>query len=612
MFGVCLLVLFRPADGRLTSHSNGRGLKFDDDSVDVIVGYKNRAAMPSSKSRHFERTNAVAMQIPVGELDTLKNDPNVAYVEEDTVVHLFAEKVPWGIPAIQADTLLIPRPNTDDVCFKICIVDSGLLVRHPDIVSPFVRSLHLSSVSLARPHWSSFTHSFFSSCQPYVPALSNVEGSEFSLPENERWDQPIDYHGTHVSGIILAQGGNNEGIVGVIPSNQNMCVLVARAFGDDAVVGALTSATSLAVEWCADNGARVINMSLGGGRYTETSRALMQKVTAEGILVIAAAGNDGNATLKYPASYDDVMSVAAVDFDLRRASFSQFNSGVDIAAPGVDINSTIPTLKVFKNGDDINSKGYDAKFMGYSPLVNDPIEANLIDCFKGYITCVGAEGKVCLIERGDNTFKNKATNCQNGGGIAAIIYNNDRNEGVIAGNLGSAGAVNIPVVEVDRQNALELRNASSVLIDMGFPSYATVEGTSAAAPFVSGVAARIWSARPQCTNNQVRQALERSALDLGNPGRDDLYGHGLVQAKAAYFYLLSLPTPCGDIDELAKLTSTRAPAPAPVISPTLIRKTVTKSDKGNFIISDASRIRGSGRERALKGSGPTGKRQQLR
>jgi serine protease len=334
----------------------------------------------------------------------------------------------------------------------------------------------------------------------------------------------------------------------------------------------------------------------------------MQRIAAEGILVVAAAGNEGNSTLKYPASYDDVMSVAAVDKSLQRASFSQSNNQVNIAAPGVDINSTIPAFKVFKNGENVNSRGYDATFLGYSPLVNDPIEGNLIDCFKAYVICVGAIGKVCLIERGDNTFQNKALNCQNGGGIAAIVYDNDRNNGIIGGNLGSAGALNIPVVEVGRVNALELRTASSVLIDPGVPSYDSVEGTSAAAPFVSGVAARMWAARPKCTNLQVRQALESSALDLGTIGRDDQYGHGLVQAKAAYLFLLGLPAPCGDRAELASLTSTRAPvpAPAPIFSPTLIRKTVTKADKGNYIIDDNTRSRGSGRERALKGSGPTG------
>jgi serine protease len=612
VFGLSFLLVTRVASGQLRVESRYKAgdLEVADtgDYVSVIVGYKTRAAMAKFGDRRvlrnvkkFERMNAVAMQIPVSELHSLHNDTDVAYVEEDTIVHLFTEEVPWGIPAIQADTPIISRPNLDNDCFKICIVDSGLLVRHPDIVSPSVRSKFAAlHPCYALPHTDHLLYVFIL-YQPYKPAFLNVEGSEIDLPDNVRWDQPIDSHGTHVSGIILAQGGNNEGIVGVIPNNQNICVLVARAFGDDPLVGTRMSATNLAVEWCADNGARVINMSLGGGGDSETGRDLMQKVTAEGILVVAAAGNEGNSSLKYPASYGEVMAVSAVDHTLQLASFSQFNSEVNIAAPGVYINSTIPTFKVFKDADDVSSAGYGAFFLGYSPLVNDPIKANLIDCNKGYWSCHGAEGKVCLIERGDNTFASKVVNCQNGGGIAAIIYNDDRHDGFIAGNLGRVGAVEIPVVEVERGNALDLRTAASVLIDPGVPSYETVEGTSAAAAFVSGVAARIWAARPMCTNHQVREALERSALDLGSPGRDDQYGHGLVQAKAAYLYLISLPAPCGD-GSVSGQVQTQALS----ISSTLLPRTITRADKTEFIINSRGRSRGGWRERRnLKGSNPS-------
>jgi hypothetical protein len=158
---VCFLLVFRLANGQLPVEFQealykGEGLEFvddvddNDDYVSVIVGYKTRAAMAKfgdmravSNVRQFERTNAVAMQIPVRELDSFQKDPDVDSVEEDTMVHLFAEEVSWGIPAIQADTPSIPLPNSDNDCFKICIVDSGLLVRHPDIVSLFVRSLRL-------------------------------------------------------------------------------------------------------------------------------------------------------------------------------------------------------------------------------------------------------------------------------------------------------------------------------------------------------------------------------------------------------------------------------------------------------------------------------------
>jgi hypothetical protein len=170
IFGVCFLLESRLANGQLLVESRYKGgdLEVADngDYVSVIVGYKSRAAMAKSGDRRilrnvrqFERMNAVAMQIPVSELDSLQNDPDVAYVEEDTMVYLFTEEVPWGIPAIQADTPIIPRPNLDNDCFNICIVDSGLLVRHPDIVSPFVRCLRDSrSLFYSSSHCSSLVH----------------------------------------------------------------------------------------------------------------------------------------------------------------------------------------------------------------------------------------------------------------------------------------------------------------------------------------------------------------------------------------------------------------------------------------------------------------------
>lgn len=75
--------------------------------------------------------------------------------------------------------------------------------------------------------------------------------------------------------------------------------------------------------------------------------------------------------------------------------------------------------------------------------------------------------------------------------------------------------------------------------------YTSVQGTSMACPFVTAAIAKAWAARPQCTNAQVRQALEQSALDLGVSGRDNEYGYGLVQVEAMYNYLLAQPAPCG-------------------------------------------------------------------
>ncbi len=95
------------------------------------------------------------------------------------------------------------------------------------------------------------------------------------------------------------------------------------------------------ITYLAGKGAKVISMSLGGGASTTLQTAVRNAWNSgNGALIIAAAGNDGNATLNYPAAYAEVVSVAATDSDDRRASFSNANADVEIAAAGVDVLST--------------------------------------------------------------------------------------------------------------------------------------------------------------------------------------------------------------------------------------------------------------------------------
>jgi len=227
-----------------------------------------------------------------------------------------------------------------------------------------------------------------------------------------------------VQGTIIATGDNGIGVEGVISNSDNFCMMHARVFGDNISAGQYVSVIDGAVEWCADSGARVINMSLGYAKDLKASKELYKKLTKEGILVISAAGNRGISRYEFPASYSDVLSVAAVDKDLRRAHFSNFNDQVDITAPGEDIYSTV--------------------------MDSNPISSRL-----------------------------------------------------------SA-------------------------------SYEKKSGTSMASPHVAGVAAKIWAAKPNCSNVEVREALEKTAVDLGKAGRDDYYGHGMVQAVPAYRYLDNL------------------------------------------------------------------------
>jgi thermitase len=146
-------------------------------------------------------------------------------------------------------------------------------------------------------------------------------------------------HGTHVSGTITANANNGKGVAGVA---FNSPLAMCRALGGPLGSGN-TSDVANCIRWAHDKGAKVISMSLGGGASTTLQQAVQYAWAgggAGGSVVVAAAGNDGDATLEYPAAYPEAVSVAATDNRDQRASFSNANSDVEVAAPGVDVLST--------------------------------------------------------------------------------------------------------------------------------------------------------------------------------------------------------------------------------------------------------------------------------
>jgi len=296
-----------------------------------------------------------------------------------------------------------------------------------------------------------------------------------------------------------------------------------------------------AVEWCAAVGSRVINLSLGGMEPTENSRRLYQNLVSEdGVMIVAASGNLGGSELLFPASFSNVVSVGSVEQNLQWASFSQFNEQLDLVAPGVSIRSTVPDSRAIDN----RGFNYPVSVMQYSPIPSSAqVNAPVVDCGLGTSICSNAQGKICVIERGSNSFTEKVLNCQSGGGVGAVVYNTAAN--MVVGTLGGPGVVAIPAVGMVRSHGLELMKASTVNLRLLDATYGSFTGTSMSAPHVTGVAAKLWAARPECTQLQVREALERTARDLGPPGRDDKYGHGIPQAAEAYDYLLQQPAPCG-------------------------------------------------------------------
>lgn len=287
---------------------------------------------------------------------------------------------------------------------------------------------------------------------------------------------------------------------------------------------------------CADAGAKVINMSLGGGS-SQTEENAFNDLQAQGILSVAAAGNDGNSSYSYPASYDSVMSVAAVDSANVVADFSQFNDQVEVAAPGVGTLSSTP----FIDGQlHVGAESYIAAAISGS--VQATASAPMVD--GGLCDSAGNwSGQVVMCERGAITFAAKVDNVTAGGGAAAVIYNNV--PGGFSGTLGAGVTSVIPAISLSQEDGQALVAGAlgqtadvSTLVLADANGYGYKSGTSMATPHVVGVAALVWSADPSASNIEVRNALTSTALDLGSPGRDDYYGYGLVQAFDATEALL--------------------------------------------------------------------------
>jgi len=192
---------------------------------------------------------------------------------------------------------------------KIGIVDTGIDQTHPDLTG--------QTVACARS-------------QGLLPILSGTIEVGQCADDND--------HGTHVAGTIAAKANNGVGVAGVA---FNADLVICKALGGPLGTGS-TSDVANCINWVASQGARVISMSLGGGASTTLQNAVANAWNnGNGAVIVAAAGNDGDSTLNYPAAYAQVISVAATDSADAHASFSNANADVEIAAPGVNVLSTV-------------------------------------------------------------------------------------------------------------------------------------------------------------------------------------------------------------------------------------------------------------------------------
>ncbi|MCP3761426.1 S8 family serine peptidase [Domibacillus sp. A3M-37] len=269
------------------------------DEQKVIVVFdekidKSAIAEAEGEINHLYKEIPVAsITVPADEIQELKNDPSVERVEKDTVVRTSAQILDWGIEAVNTPAAWNSGYTGKGV--KVAVVDTGI-ASHSDL---------------------------------------NVAGGTSFVDYTASYEDD-NGHGTIVAGIIGAED-NDFGTKGVAPDAD---IYAVKSLG---VKGSGYLSTIIAgIDWAITNKMDIVNLSLGTQTHSAALEDIMDEAYANGMLIVAAAGNDGTAagtedTVDYPARYNSAIAVAAVDSSLNRANFSSTGNAVEIAAPGVDI-----------------------------------------------------------------------------------------------------------------------------------------------------------------------------------------------------------------------------------------------------------------------------------
>jgi thermitase len=149
--------------------------------------------------------------------------------------------------------------------------------------------------------------------------------------------QDLHGHGTHVAGIIAAMTNNSVGMAGISWGARIMPLRILDASGNGNYAN-----TAQAIRYAVDHGAQVINMSIGGTKYSADLEKAVNYATANGVIMVAATGNSYSSTVLYPAIFPAVIAVGATDASNVHADFSNTGTGIDVVAPGVSIFSLYP------------------------------------------------------------------------------------------------------------------------------------------------------------------------------------------------------------------------------------------------------------------------------
>ncbi len=174
--------------------------------------------------------------------------------------------------------------------------------------------------------------------QDHEDLASKVVG-QYDFFDNDSDATDDNGHGSHTAGIAAAIGNNGVGVTGVAWHNQAQ-LLVAKicgpsGFGPFASYGCPSAGTASAIEWASDNGARVINLSIGGPSGSSAQQDALAYALTQETLAFCSSGND-NSVVSYPAAFPECVAVGATDWSDNRASYSNYGPQVELSAPGGD------------------------------------------------------------------------------------------------------------------------------------------------------------------------------------------------------------------------------------------------------------------------------------
>jgi hypothetical protein len=280
----------------------------------VLIGFKDGVGHQAADSRRiwvrdlggevhhsFWFLPLVSARLPENLIAKLKTHAEIAYVEDDIVVHTTGQETAWGVDRIDAD--LLWSTNTGKGV-NVAILDTGIDYDHPDLAGNIAGGIN-------------YTGGWWK------------DGST----NKAYWDDKYG-HGSHCAGIVAALN-NNIGVVGVAPGASLWAV---KVLGDDGY--GYISDIIQGLEWCVENAIDIVSMSFGSVEYSQSLDNACHATYGAGVLLVAAAGNENGGAVHYPGAYGSVIAVSATNIKDVIADFSSTGPEVELAAPGVDIKST--------------------------------------------------------------------------------------------------------------------------------------------------------------------------------------------------------------------------------------------------------------------------------